>query len=504
MVKKTEKKEKNAEHTRPPIVVIMGHVDHGKTKTLDYIRKTKVMESESGGITQHIGAYEAEHNGKKITFIDTPGHEAFTAMRSRGARVADIAVLVVAADEGVKPQTKESIQIIKKTNIPFVVALNKMDKGGADANRVKKELAESEVLVEGWGGQVPVVEISAKEGKNIDELLETILLLAELQELKSDPAKNAEGVVIESHRDARRGVTTTLLLREGSLRKGEFLALGGFVEGVRILENFTGKPIEEARASMPVVISSLDHIPVVGDTFMSFKTRSEAEAHAKMQESKELSPKRAETAVVEEKPMLALVLKSDVSGSQEALDAILASLVYPEVGVKILKSELGDIGESDIKTAIVGHALVAGFRVKVVPATKQLAEANNINIIVKDVIYDLVDAIKAEMSDLITPTINRVELGKAKILATFKSSGSKQIVGGRVLEGKLKNGAKLEIVRQSVPSGEAKILQLQQNKKNVETVAAGFEFGIMAAGDGKIQEGDTIMVFDEEIIRKRL
>ncbi len=487
--------------------MVMGHIDHGKTKTLDYIRKTKVAEKESGGITQHIGAYEAEHSGKKITFIDTPGHEAFSAMRSRGATVADIAVLVVAADEGVKPQTKEAISIIQKAGLPYVVAMNKMDKPEADPNRVRKELAESEVLVEGWGGQVPIVEISAKAGTNIDELLETILLLAEVQELKAHPEKNAEGVVIESHRDARRGVTTTLLLRDGSLRKGEFLAVGGFVEGIRILENFAGNRIEEAAASMPIVISSLEHIPAVGDTFMSFRTKEGAEAHSKTQETKEAPQKQPSAAVAEgaeAKPTLALVLKSDVGGSKEALDAILASLVYPEVSVQILKSELGDIGESDIKTAIAGHALVAGFRVKVVPATKQLAEANVIKIIVKDVIYDLVDAIKSEMSDLIKPEIHRLELGKAKILATFKTTGAKQIVGGRVLEGKLKLGSKVEILRQGVASGEGKILQLQQNKKNAETVAAGFEFGVMVVSEAKIQEGDTIMVFDEEIIRKRL
>src|SRR3989344_4491708 len=255
MAKKIKKIEETIKHTRPPIVVVMGHIDHGKTKILDWYRKTKVVESESGGITQHIGAYEVLHKGKKITFIDTPGHEAFSKMRSRGAKVADIAILVVAADEGVKPQTKEAIEIIKQNNLAFIVAINKIDKPEANPEKVKQELAKEEVLVESYGGKVPSVEISAKMGKNMDDLLELILLMAEFENLEDDPKKPAGGVVIESHLDPRRGATATLLLQTGYLTKNNFLALGGFTESIKILEDFLGRPIESAEASMPVIVA---------------------------------------------------------------------------------------------------------------------------------------------------------------------------------------------------------------------------------------------------------
>ena len=506
---KTSAKTKTVEKiSRPPIVVVMGHIDHGKTKILDWYRKTKIVEQESGGITQHIGAYEVMHQGKKITFIDTPGHQIFSQMRSRGARVADIAILVIAADEGVKPQTKEAIEIIKANNLPFIVAMNKIDKGGANTERVKQELAKEDILVESYGGKIPSVEISAKEGTRMDELLEVLLLLAELEDLADDPKQPAEGVVVESHLDPRRGATATLLVRSGMFRKGEFLALGGFVESTKILENFLGKPILEAHASMPVIISSLEHIPVIGDTFKSFKNEADAEFFVPTQTTKKISAEKAPVSIEEshaEKSMLGIVLKSDVAGSREAIEAILEAMDYPEVGLKILKNELGDIVESDIKTAKAGkNIVVCGFKVAMDPVIKQLAESNGIKIITKDIVYELLDAIKSEMSDLITPETVRNDIGKAKILATFKSSGSRQVVGGRVMEGKLKRGVKCEVWRGSDSLGEGKIIQLQQQKKDVSDVMSGLEFGVSIDSVKKIQTGDSLIAYEEEVVKKRL
>ena len=310
---------------RPPIVVIMGHIDHGKTTILDWYRKTKVVESESGGITQHIGAYEVIHNGKNITFIDTPGHEAFSKMRARGVRVADIAVLVVAADEGVKPQTKESLATIRESGVPFLIAFNKVDKPAANPERVKQELAQENVLVESYGGKVPSVEISAKEGRNMDELLETILLMAELEDLSYNPEKNADGVVIEAHRDPKRGVSATLLIRDGVLHYGEFLAMETSADKIKILENFLGAPITEARASSPVLAVGFSLPPPTGSKFSAFASREEAEKYRaeRPKETTYADAKKNNHAADKEKLQFNCIIKTDVAGSQEAVaDAI--------------------------------------------------------------------------------------------------------------------------------------------------------------------------------------
>ena len=479
MAKKTIKKsEKEAiqKLARPPVVVVMGHIDHGKTKILDYIRKTKVAEKESGGITQHIGAYEIEHQGRRITFIDTPGHEAFSKMRSRGAVAADIAILVVASDEGVKPQTKEAISIIKEAKIPFVVALNKIDKPEAEPERVKKELADNEVLVEGWGGQTPVVEVSAKTGQGIDQLLEMILLLADLENLILNEEKEAEGVFIESHMEPKRGITTTLLLLDGKLERGNYLLIGNSVETIKILENFKGETISNAVASTPVVAAGLSKMPVVGDKFKVFKNKDDAkEFAAKNSEEKAASrEEKIETENIEEKinpPTLSakniesrdvynknvgaetrventqedgginfnVILKTDVSGSKEAIEEALEKLAYPGISTRILKSDVGDINESDIKLALGSkNVTVIGFKVELSPAAEELAKNNIIRIIQSDIIYDVLEKIKKHMEDMLPSEIKRVDLGKAVILAIFKRERSKQIVGGRVEEGALK------------------------------------------------------------------
>src|SRR3989338_8058438 len=314
--------------SRPPIVVILGHVDHGKTSILDYIRQSKVAEKESGGITQHIGAYQIDHNGKLITFIDTPGHEAFSAMRSRGAKVADIAILVVAAEEGVKPQTKEAIRIIKENSLPFIVAINKVDKPEANPERVKQELAQEEVLVESYGGKVPAVEISAKQGTRMDDLLEIILLVAELENLKATPEKLAEGVVIEAHLDPKRGVTASLLVLDGTLHKGDLVVVDRDMETVKILEDFRGKTIEQAYPSFPIRIAGLGNMPKAGDTFKAFSKRGEAQNFlASVPREKESSRALGVTKSKEEtRPVFNIVLKADVVGSREALEEALKKL----------------------------------------------------------------------------------------------------------------------------------------------------------------------------------
>ncbi len=510
--------------SRPPIVVVVGHIDHGKTTLLDTIRKTKVAEKESGGITQHIGAYEIEHHGKKITFIDTPGHEAFSKMRSRGTAAADIGILVVAGDESVKPQTKEAIKILLEADIPYCIAINKMDKPGADGNRVKQDLAQENVLTESWGGKVPVVEISAKKGENIDELLELILLMAEVEELSAEEG-NAKGIVVESHCDSSRGNTATLLILNGKLKKGDFLVVGNSIENIKILENFLGKAISEAHYSMPIRVSGLSALSEVGEEFKSFQTRKDAKNYATQHKNEEKQKKHQDIISKEDKiPTLFLVLKSDVSGSREAIEGMLEKLSarigfvstaslseavetnekIPEARLVLLKSEVGDVNENDIKSASISkRVVIAAFKVRVAPAQKELAERHGIKILQSEIIYDLFDAIKEELSRIIPPEIKRTDSGRAKILATFKRDGSRQIIGGKVVTGRISKGV-CEIERNKEVLCRAKIRDLQHMKKSVDEVKEGMEFGVMVECDTEIKKDDALVIFTEEAIYKKL
>lgn len=488
----------NSETTRPPIVVVMGHIDHGKTTLLDAIRKTKVAEKESGGITQAIGAYQIEHHGKKITFIDTPGHEAFSSMRTRGAHVADVAVLVVAADEGLKPQTEEAMRIIRENKMPFVVAINKIDKPNADPDRVKKELADKEVLVEGYGGTVPAAEISAKTAEGVDNLLETILLLAELEELKSDLGKGAEGVVIESHLDPRRGSAATLLIEDGVVNRGDFIVIGGQMAPVRIFENFMGQSIESASASEPIRIVGFEKVPELGERFMVFKTRSEAEKQKAAKPQIETAASSA-SAPNRDQMVVNIILKTDVLGSKEAIESVLTKVTSPELSNRLLKSEVGDINESDVKLAAASrNTFIVGFKVKIPAAIKELADRNGVRIIVREIIYELVDEIKVTMLEMAPAEEKKVDLGKAKILALFKEEKNRQIVGGKVESGKAKRGGKFDIVRNNVKVGTGKIAGLQSHKNEAEEVAEGAEFGLLAEASISIAVGDILEIFTEE------
>lgn len=493
-----KKNENTGAHERPPIAVVMGHIDHGKTTLLDFIRKTKVAEKESGGITQHIGAYEAEHQGKRITFIDTPGHEAFSAMRARGADIADIAILVVSAEDGVKPQTKEAIAIIQEAEIPFAVAINKIDKPNADPQRTKKDLADAGVLVEEYGGKIPAVAISAKTGENVDTLLDTVLLLAELEECRWDPTHPAEGVVIESHTDPKRGRAATLLLRDGVLRQGETLVIGKELAPLRVMENFRGEQIREAKASMPVLVYNLSEAAAVGASFRVFEKKGDAEVFIATLGS---SPKKEveENSGEEGRSTLNIILKTDVAGSREAIEKILSRLQFAKAGNRIIRSETGDINESDIKMAIgIAKTVIVGFRVKLPASLKELAEVQSVSIIIRDVIYDLEEDVRKTMLELVPGETRRVDLAKAKILAVFNKEKNKQIVGGKVLEGILKRGARFEIERNKVKIGIGKIFGLQQQKKEAGEVREGFEFGMLAEASIGIAEGDTVYVFEEE------
>lgn len=487
---------------RPPVVVVMGHVDSGKTSILDSIRKSHVAEKETGGITQHVGAYEVElpaSSGKqdeecrKITFIDTPGHEAFSQMRSRGAKIADIAILVVDGVEGVKAQTKEAISHIKKAAIPFVVAINKTDKPEADPEKVKRELSKENILVESFGGKIPSVNISARTGKGIQELLELILLVAEMEELKGEVAKPAEGVVVESYPDNRRGPTATLILRGGILKIGDIIGTPSTFGKIKILENFKGKPIEIAYPSMPAIVIGLEDVPAVGEKFSVFLNTELA------QKSIVQKPEIFHEVLVIEpgKKVFNLILKTDVLGSIEAISEVLKSLPQEKVILRILKSEVGDVNESDVKLARSAKAKILGFRVKTSQTIKDLAFREKIKIINFDIIYDLVEEIRKQMERVVEPETIREDLGKMKALVLFFAEKNRQIIGGKIIEGGFRKGVSIEVFRGEEKIGRGRLISLQKNKKDVEKVIKGDECGILYEGDVKVEVGDILLMYQE-------
>ncbi|QQG42792.1 MAG: GTP-binding protein [Candidatus Giovannonibacteria bacterium] len=470
---------------RPPIVVVMGHIDHGKTALLDYIRKTNVVAVESGGITQHIGAYEVEHAGKKLTFLDTPGHEAFSKMRSRGAVVADIAILVVAADDGVKPQTEEALATIKSAGIPFLAAINKIDKPAADPERVKNELAKEEVFLEGRGGNVPFVEISAKQGTGVDKLLETILLMAEMENLPADTKAFAGGVVIESHRDPKRGVTSTLLIRGGTLKKGEYVAAGGAVAKARILEDFKGDPIDFAGPSSPVLVVGFDKPPQVGAEFKAFFSQKEAIDAART------AGEKPAPGFFPPGGFIGLVIKADVSGSAEAIEHEAAKLK----DIKILRSEAGEVSEDDIKLAsTAANSLILAFKVGLSSTLRELALRLGVEVAQFEIIYELADFLKKKTEALLPKEeINKI-LGHARVLKIFKADGKTQIIGGKVQDGLIRRGAEFSVFRREKKIGEGKIENLQEGRVNASEVEAGKEFGALASSKISIAEGDILEI----------
>ena len=498
---------------RPPVIVIMGHVDHGKTKTLDAIRKTNVVASEAGGITQHIGAYQVEKKGRAITFIDTPGHEAFTVMRSRGAKVADIAVLVVAADDGVQPQTKEAIDIIKAAGIPFVVALNKMDKEGADADRVLSQLSEYGVQVEAWGGKVPLVKISALKGEGIDDLLEMILLVADIdpERIMANPDHLAIGTVIEAHVDKGEGPVATVLVQNGTLRRNDPMGIGHSLYGrVRAMRDWTGKQLEKATPGMPVKILGFKVGPAVGDILEVPEDPKTLDAKMKStrQVAENFVAKRQMTKESdndnEKKKMYNVVLKADVLGSLEAILGMLEKIQDEQVGVDIIKKGLGFVTDADLNEAANGSKVVYAFNVIPGPGIPEKARELGVEIRSYKIIYELQDDIIVELNKLLAPKVDLMHIGDMEVLAIFRTEPTRQVVGGIVKEGKVIEGLKARIWRKEEPIGDVEVETVQVGKQKMKEVAGGTECGVSLKGKLKTEVGDRIEVFKEEITQRKI
>lgn len=495
---------------RPPVVVVAGHVDHGKTSLLDAIRSTTVTSGEAGGITQKIGAYQITKHDRLVTFIDTPGHEAFTQMRTRGAKIADVAILVVAADDGVKPQTDEALRIIQEAKLPFLVAITKVDKPEANPEKVKKELAERSVLLEGWGGQVPVVEVSAKAKTGLDELLEAVLLLAdvEAEKLKVNPKRAAIGTVIESHVDPKQGPIASILIQTGTLKVGEDIAVGQVWGKVRSLKNDRGEAVKIAGPSMPVQILGLKAAPQVGDIVRvssadAKELKKKVKSHQLGHHLKTVVKATIGSAALandDGKPKLKklfIILKTDTLGSAEAITESLKKLEHPEVAVEIVQRGLGIISEADVLRAEGAKAKIYGFAVPVSPKAEQLARSKNIPIEIQTygVIYDLINDITALLEAMLPPIIERKDIGKLNVLAIFRNENTFQVVGGKVLDGEIAFGAHVDIVRGGKTIASGTITQLQQNKVNTKSVAAGNECGMKVEGQSITAVGDSLMAY---------
>jgi translation initiation factor IF-2 len=458
----------------------MGHIDHGKTTLLDKIRSSNVAEKESGGITQHIGAYaievkNKEGQDKKITFLDTPGHEAFSKMRSRGAKVADIALLIVAADDGVKPQTEEALKAIQEANLPFIVVVNKIDKNTADLEKAKKELGDRGIIFEEWGGGIPLAKVSAKTGEGIPELLDLILLMSDLGDLTYDSSKKAQGVVIESHLDAKRGQAATLLLRDGTLKKGDWVLAQDARVKIRILEDEFGKSRDEVSASAPIRVIGFDKAVKVGSTFNTFETREELDAA--FQNEASVEPQKF--VITEGQKTIPLVLKADVAGSLEAVLNQLSKIGVPDAQLIVLRSDVGNITEDDVKAASASkNSLVIGFRVKIDKGASAVAERFGVKIKSFDLIYELEEWLRQELLEIIGEEQVRKVLGIARVIKIFKDDGSKKIVGGVVESGGIFLGKKFTLLRRNFPLGDGKISELQSGKIKVKEILEG-EFGAL-------------------------
>lgn len=508
----SKEKQKTDEIPRPPVVVVMGHIDHGKTTLLDFIRSSNVAAGEAGSITQHIGAYEVEHNGTHITFLDTPGHESFSRMRARGALVADVAVLVVAADDGVKPQTLEALRAAKDAHIPFVVAISKIDTSEADSNRVKGELAGEGVLLEGWGGTVPVAEISARTGQGIPELLDLVLLVSEMEELTASREHQGGGIVIESHLDRQRGAVATIIIKDGVLRQGDWMQCGGEVGSIRIMENSRGESVKEASFSSPVRVLGFAFPPAVGDTCSVYAAKQEAEEAAlgyikkeKVPAGENEIPAPPAQELTEGVAMVPLVIKTDVAGSREALEWEVARLSDSLLDIRILRSGVGDISDDDVKLVSgTEQAIIIGFKVKVSSSSASLAERYGVTIYTADIIYELLDWLRAELEKRMPPEISRAEEGALRVLKVFKKNGASAVFGGSVTRGVIRNGAKFEIMRGNDRMGTGTITNTQRNKVDVKEVSGGFECGLAATVEGQLEEKDTIITFTETVTQKKL
>ncbi|OGZ06178.1 MAG: hypothetical protein A3C93_05640 [Candidatus Lloydbacteria bacterium RIFCSPHIGHO2_02_FULL_54_17] len=479
----------------------MGHIDHGKSTLLDYIRKTNIVAGEAGGITQHISAYEVTHKDakgaeKRITFLDTPGHEAFKGMRARGARVADIAVLVVSAEDGVKAQTLEAYKSIIEAKIPYIVAINKIDKPNANVERTKQTLAEVGIYVEGYGGDVPFVAISAKAGTGVSELLDIMLLVAELAELTGDAEKPAEGVIIESRMDPKKGVTATLVITDGTLRRGMFAVAEDSMTSVRMMENFMGKPLDLATFSSPIRLTGWSGIPVVGTIVSSFADKKEAEGAVEDAMARPEMVAAKEDAAEEGTVTVPIILKTDVAGTLEAIEHELTKLKHERVRLKVAHKGVGAVSESDIKVALGAEQyLIVAFHTKTDALAADLASRNNVTIHSFDIIYKLTEWLSEEMLRR-APHISVVEhLGELRIIRCFSQQKEKQVIGGRVTTGKVSAGAKFKIMRRDAEVGEGKVVEVQCQKIKTKEAIEGSECGLQVESKITIAERDVLVPY---------
>ncbi|HGH0727723.1 TPA: translation initiation factor IF-2 [Staphylococcus pseudintermedius] len=491
---------------RPAVVTIMGHVDHGKTTLLDSIRNTRVTEGEAGGITQHIGAYQITNNGKKITFLDTPGHAAFTTMRARGAQVTDITILVVAADDGVMPQTIEAINHAKEADVPIIVAVNKIDKPTANPDRVMQELAEYNLIPEDWGGDTIFVPLSALSGEGIDDLLEMLILVSEVQELKANPNKAAVGTVIEAELDKSRGPAASLLVQNGTLNVGDALVVGNTHGKVRAMVNDLGKRIKTAGPSTPVEITGLSDVPQAGDRFVVFKDEKKARRIGEAREQENIIQQRQESKNVTldnlfeqmkqgEMKDLNVIIKGDVQGSVEALAASLMKIDVEGVNVRIIHTATGAINESDVTLAHASNGIIIGFNVRPDAGAKRAADAENVDMRLHRVIYNVIEEIESAMKGMLDPEFEEKVIGQAEVRQTFKVSKVGTIAGSYVTEGKITRDAGVRVIRDGVVLFEGELDTLKRFKDDVKEVAQGYECGITIAKFNDIKEGDIIEAF---------
>ena len=496
---------------RPAIVTIMGHVDHGKTSLLDTIRKSKIVDSEYGGITQAIGAYQVEQNGYKISFIDTPGHAAFTEMRARGASVTDIVIIIVAADDGVMPQTEEAIDHALAAKVPIIVAINKIDKPGANPERIKTQMAERNITPEEWGGNIPFVNISAMTGEGIDLLLETILAIAEMQDLKANPNRYAVGTVIESKMDKNIGGVASLLIQNGTLRIGDPVVVGTTYGKIRTMKNDLGIPIVEAGPSTPVEITGLQSTPSAGDKFMAFETDAEAKiiAEKRAVQAKENKYQRQVItldnlfdAIDSNVKEINVILKTDVRGSEEAVKNALEKIDVSGIKVKVIRSGIGTITESDVVLANASNAIILGFCVSPSNSTKEIAKEYGVDIRLYTIIYKLVEEMEAAMKGMLEPEYEEKIMGNAEIRKLFKFSKVGNIAGSYVLDGVIKNGAKARLIRDGIVVTDTTISSLQREKDQAKEVKKGFECGITLDNYSDIKIGDIIETYEEVEIKR--
>lgn len=487
---------------RPPVVVIMGHVDHGKSTLLDYIRKTNIVELEAGSITQHISAYEVIHRSedgdeRAITFLDTPGHEAFSKMRERGALTADIAILVVSAEDGVKAQTLEAYNTIAESKIPYIVAINKIDRPNANIEKVKMDLAEKGIYLEGLGGDVPFVGISAKVGTGIKELLDTIILLSDLASLTGDRNRPASGIVIEAHRESKRGISASCIIKNGTLKSGMFVACGNAIVNTRIMENFLGVPIKEASFSSPIRLTGFESMPVIGSEFVSFENKKDAEDYIKEFSKREITgPKASISTVISASKIIPVIIKTDVMGSAEALIKEIERLNSAEVSFKIINYGAGSINESDIKTASINkESIILGFNTKMDSEARNINESLKVEVQVFDIIYKLIDYL-VEIMENRKPRKETLEItGTLKVLRTFGKTRDRQIVGGRVTTGRITDNGTVRIMRRDFEIGTGKIVGLQLNKIKTKEVSEGVDCGVQIESKIEVAVNDILEIF---------